>query len=124
MYLKKNAGRRRKEREDSSKGIWLVLIWKYCFTSSELNYWSELGVLGKQAACHTGPDGQGVVCRSVTVAMVSTRTPSDPSSGGSLLGITSKVVIYAGLYSELLSLVFGDFELYTANVLGGFEELL
>lgn len=43
------------ERKDSSKGIWLVLIWKYCFTSSELNYWSELAVLRKQAERHRQP---------------------------------------------------------------------
>ena len=43
------------ERKDSSEGIWLVLIWKYCFTSSELNYWSELAVLGEQAERHRQP---------------------------------------------------------------------
>lgn len=43
------------ERKDSSKGIWLVLIWKYCFTSSELNYWSELAVLREQAESHRQP---------------------------------------------------------------------
>lgn len=49
------------ERKDSSEGIWLVLIWKYCFTSYELNYWSELAVLREQAPSHHSPDGQGVV---------------------------------------------------------------
>lgn len=43
------------ERKDSSKGIWLVLIWKYCFTSSELNYWAELAVLREQAERHRQP---------------------------------------------------------------------
>lgn len=43
------------ERKDSSKGIWLILIWKYCFTSSELNYWSELAVLREQAERHWQP---------------------------------------------------------------------
>lgn len=43
------------ERKDSSKGIWLVLIWKYYFTSSELNYWPELAVLREQAVCHRQP---------------------------------------------------------------------
>ena len=43
------------ERKDSSEGIWLVLIWKYCFTSSELNYWSELAVLREQAERHRQP---------------------------------------------------------------------
>lgn len=43
------------ERKDSSKGIWLVLIWKYCFTSSELNYRSELVVLREQADFHRQP---------------------------------------------------------------------
>jgi len=52
LRCKRNAGKRRK---DSSKGIWLVLIWKYCFTSSELNYWSELAVLGEQAERHRQP---------------------------------------------------------------------
>lgn len=46
---------REEERKDSSKGIWLVLIWKYCFTSSELNYWPELAVLRKQAERHRRP---------------------------------------------------------------------
>lgn len=43
------------ERKDSSKGIWLVLIWKYCFTSSELNYWPEPAVLREQAVRHRQP---------------------------------------------------------------------
>lgn len=43
------------ERKDSSKGIWLILISKYCFTSSELNYWPELVVLGEQAERHRQP---------------------------------------------------------------------
>lgn len=43
------------ERKDSSKGIWLILIWKYCFTSSELNYWPELAVLTEQAERHRQP---------------------------------------------------------------------
>lgn len=48
-------GEEEEERKDSSKGIWLVLIWKYCFTSSELNYWSELAVLREQAERHRQP---------------------------------------------------------------------
>lgn len=63
------------ERKDLSEGIWLGLIWKYCFTSSEPNYWSELVVLSKPAHCHRSPDGQGVVRRSVTVTTVCTWTP-------------------------------------------------
>lgn len=46
---------REEERKDSSGGIWLVLIWKYCFTSSELNYLSELAVLREQAERHRQP---------------------------------------------------------------------
>lgn len=49
---KKNAGRRRK---DSSKRIWLILIWKYYYSSAEVNYWSELGVLREQAEHHRLP---------------------------------------------------------------------
>lgn len=63
------------ERKDHSEGIWLGLIWKYCFTSSEPNYWSELVVLRKPAHSHRSPDGQGVVRRSVTVTTVCTWTP-------------------------------------------------
>lgn len=60
------------ERKDSSEGIWLVLIWKYCFTSSELNYCSELVVLREQAQSHRSPDGQALVGESVTVTTVCT----------------------------------------------------
>lgn len=45
VRCKKKMQEGEEERKDSSKGIWLVLIWKYCFTSSELNYRSELAVL-------------------------------------------------------------------------------
>lgn len=58
------------ERRDSSEEIWLVLIWKYCFTSSEPHYWSELAVLREQALSHRSPDGQGVVGGSVTMSTV------------------------------------------------------
>lgn len=61
---------REEERKDSSEEIWLVLIWKYCFTSSEPNYWSELAVLGEEALSHHSPDAQGVVGGSVTVSTV------------------------------------------------------
>lgn len=40
--IKKKIQEEGEERKDHSEGIWLVLIWKYCFTSSEPNYWSEL----------------------------------------------------------------------------------
>lgn len=60
------------ERKDRFEGIWLVLIWKYCFTSSEANYWSELVVLGEQAQSHCSPDGQGEVVESVTMTTVCT----------------------------------------------------
>lgn len=63
------------EKKDHSEGIWLGLIWKYCFTSSEPNYWSELVVLSKSAHSHRSPDGQGVVRKSVTVTTVCTWTP-------------------------------------------------
>lgn len=63
------------EKKDHSEGIWLGLIWKYCFTSSEPNYWSELVVLSKSAHSHCSPDGQGVVWKSVTVTTVCTWTP-------------------------------------------------
>lgn len=62
------------ERKDSSEGMWLTSIWKYCFTSSELNYWSELAVLWEQAQSHCSPDGQEVAGGSVAVTMVCTWT--------------------------------------------------
>lgn len=68
------------EKKDHSEGIWLVLIWKYCFTSSEPNYWSELVVLSEPAHSHRSPDGQGVVHKSVTVTMVCTWTPGSSTA--------------------------------------------
>lgn len=59
------------ERKDSSEGMWLTSIWKYCFTSSELNYWSELAVLWEQAQSHCSPDGQEAAGGSVAVTMLS-----------------------------------------------------
>lgn len=43
------------ERKDSSEGIWLVLIWKYYLSSSEINYWSELAVLREKEEHHRQP---------------------------------------------------------------------
>jgi len=47
VRCKKKMQEGEEERKDSSKGIWLVLIWKYYFSSSEQNYCSELTVLGE-----------------------------------------------------------------------------
>lgn len=77
------------ERKDSSEGIWLILIWKYCFTSSEPNYCFELAVLGEQAQSHHSPDGQGLVGGSVTVTTVRSWTPGFLSAVAILLCSTS-----------------------------------
>lgn len=52
--------------KDHSGEIWLILIWKYCLTSAEPNYLSELVVLSEPAHSHYSTDGQGVVRKSVT----------------------------------------------------------
>lgn len=81
------------ERKDSSEGIWLVLIWKYCYTSSELNYCSELVVLREQAQSHRSPDGQALVGGSVTVTTVCTWTPGLSRAVAVLLCSRSDVLL-------------------------------
>lgn len=75
VYIIKTIQEEGEKRTGHSEGIWLVLIWKYCFTSSEPNYWSELIVLSPPAHSHCSADGQGVVRRSVTATTVCTWTP-------------------------------------------------
>lgn len=56
---KKKKKYRKERKKDSSEEIWIVLIWKYSFTSSDLNYWVELAVLREQAQRHRGPRWTG-----------------------------------------------------------------
>lgn len=96
------------ERKDSSEEIWLVLIWKCCFTSSEPNYWSELAVLRDQAQSHRSPDGQGAVGGSVTVSAVCTWTPGFSRAVAVLLCSRSEVLLLFFFYCCRRSSVSSD----------------